>query len=85
MIKDMKEGHILSLLDSSDVAVYGGRVLERLCPRWQIKAPPQRWRGSFDWVVWPESGRNELDSSRGDGEETHTCWTVTVGSRFNEI
>lgn len=59
------------------VFVRGGRL--------KLPRAAQRWRGSFDWVVWPESGRNELDSSRGVGEETRTCWTVTVGSRFNEI
>lgn len=59
------------------VFVLGGRL--------KLPGVAQRWRGSFDWVVWPESGRKELDSSPGDGEETHTCWTVTVGSQFNEI
>lgn len=65
------------LSGGSGVFVLGGRL--------ELPRAAQRWRGSFDWVVRPESGGKEPDSRPGDGAETHTCWTVTVGSRFNEI
>lgn len=71
-IKEMKESHTFSLLDGSDVAVYGDEFLSKgfalfaLGGRLKLPRAAQRRRGSFDWVVWPESGRNELDSSRGD-------------------
>lgn len=63
------------LSEGSGVFVLGGRL--------KLPRAAQRWHGSFDRVFWPERGRKELESS--DGEETHTCWTVTVGSQFNEI